>query len=339
MPYTFSVYLWILMRWQIAYNLPNSPIFSPTKILPCTVFIDSNFLLETHTLTAIKLRPLSVARALAIIVLLQPGGPYNNTPLGGSMLISVNAYLFMRVPSQDRQHQDCNLGVLQRPLNWLLEFLLYMLLASNVRPKHLGNFYGDLSHGSWPCFPQGCPQVSTIDTEIIQQGLLSIQTHMCDFYFCYALSSPIPPTVCVEVLVRVLHTELTLMVRKLLLLNHRCYLLCIVVQDLLSHIHEQHQPHYNDIWNNETHTHTRTQTHTYRVIQWNLKRRTWDIHRTLWSTYSSYINKFIWLKNHSPNSPRGLNSINTLILYLVMSTSLKLCGTVFRQNFNTYTIT
>ena len=101
----------------MAYNLPNSPIFSPTKIFPCTVFIDSNFLLETHTLTAIKLRPLSVARALAIIVLLQPGGPYNKTPLGGSMLISVNAYLFMRVPSQDWQHQGCNLGVLQRPLN------------------------------------------------------------------------------------------------------------------------------------------------------------------------------------------------------------------------------
>ena len=54
---------------------------------------------EIHTLTAIKLRPLSVARALAIIVLLQPGGPYNKTPLGGSMLTSVKAYLFVRVPS------------------------------------------------------------------------------------------------------------------------------------------------------------------------------------------------------------------------------------------------
>ena len=52
-----------------------------------------------HTLTAMKLRPLSVARALAIIVLLQPGGPYNNTPLGGSILISAKACLFIRMIS------------------------------------------------------------------------------------------------------------------------------------------------------------------------------------------------------------------------------------------------
>ena len=37
-----------------------------------------------YTLTDRKFKPLSVARALAIIVLLHPGGPYSNTPPGGS---------------------------------------------------------------------------------------------------------------------------------------------------------------------------------------------------------------------------------------------------------------
>jgi len=32
-----------------------------------------------------KFNPLSVARARAIMVLLQPGGPYNSTPRGGAM--------------------------------------------------------------------------------------------------------------------------------------------------------------------------------------------------------------------------------------------------------------
>lgn len=38
-----------------------------------------------------KLDPASVARALAIRVLLQPGGPYNNMPLGGRMPRRENA--------------------------------------------------------------------------------------------------------------------------------------------------------------------------------------------------------------------------------------------------------
>ena len=36
---TFSVYL-ILARkfWRIAHNMPNLPIFFPTKYFPCTIF-------------------------------------------------------------------------------------------------------------------------------------------------------------------------------------------------------------------------------------------------------------------------------------------------------------
>ena len=41
--------------------------------------------------TARKFIPDSVASALAISVLLQPGGPYNNTPLGGDIPILWNA--------------------------------------------------------------------------------------------------------------------------------------------------------------------------------------------------------------------------------------------------------
>lgn len=42
-------------------------------------------------LTAIKFEPASVASALAINVLLQPGGPYNRIPFGGRMPIRSNA--------------------------------------------------------------------------------------------------------------------------------------------------------------------------------------------------------------------------------------------------------
>ena len=40
---------------------------------------------------AMKLRPLSVARALAIMVLLHPGGPKSKTPFGGVIPSRENA--------------------------------------------------------------------------------------------------------------------------------------------------------------------------------------------------------------------------------------------------------
>lgn len=47
------------------------------------------------TLTAIKLSPVSVANALAIIVFEQPGGPYMSNPRGGLIfnLLNESAYL------------------------------------------------------------------------------------------------------------------------------------------------------------------------------------------------------------------------------------------------------
>lgn len=43
----------------------------------------THLLNNSGPLTAIKFNPPSVAKALAIIVLLQPGGPYNKIPRGG----------------------------------------------------------------------------------------------------------------------------------------------------------------------------------------------------------------------------------------------------------------
>ena len=50
-----------------------------------TAFSESptHLLNNSGPFTAKKLRPDSVANALAIKVLLQPGGPYKSTPLGG----------------------------------------------------------------------------------------------------------------------------------------------------------------------------------------------------------------------------------------------------------------
>jgi len=51
--------------------------------MPSVLVLTSNT--THHTFTAMKFNPLSVARARAIMVLLQPGGPYNSTPRGGAI--------------------------------------------------------------------------------------------------------------------------------------------------------------------------------------------------------------------------------------------------------------
>lgn len=51
----------------------------------------SMYIPTSGPLTAIKFEPASVASALAINVLLQPGGPYNKMPLGGRMPMRSNA--------------------------------------------------------------------------------------------------------------------------------------------------------------------------------------------------------------------------------------------------------
>ena len=52
--------------------------------------------LTSGPLTAIKFKPLSVASALAVMVLLHPGGPYSNTPLGASTPSRLNVSRWVR---------------------------------------------------------------------------------------------------------------------------------------------------------------------------------------------------------------------------------------------------
>jgi hypothetical protein len=49
------------------------------------------YILTSGPFTAIKFKPDSVANALAINVLLHPGGPYNKMPLGGRIPNLINA--------------------------------------------------------------------------------------------------------------------------------------------------------------------------------------------------------------------------------------------------------
>lgn len=70
-----------------AIHYPNSSQSLIEYIVLMTLKIEFSDI----TFTARKLSPLSVARALAIIVLEHPGGPYINIPLGWDIPILMNA--------------------------------------------------------------------------------------------------------------------------------------------------------------------------------------------------------------------------------------------------------
>ena len=86
------------------------------------------------TLTERKLSPLSVARAWAIMVLLQPGGPYSKTPRGGRIPRRENACGRAKAEAggQTAGQSRPDLWVPEGPLNGFLQLLLDPLLPSNV---------------------------------------------------------------------------------------------------------------------------------------------------------------------------------------------------------------
>eukprot|EP00732_Lithocolla_globosa_P007079 Lithocolla_globosa_v1_NODE_8663_length_795_cov_1.444595.p2 type:complete len:209 gc:universal NODE_8663_length_795_cov_1.444595:139-765(+) len=88
---------------SLSLLLPNASISSKKTMLGlaalalvnkvCTALSDSPTHLENNSgpLTAMKFRPDSVAKALAIRVFEQPGGPYRRMPLGGRMPMHWNS--------------------------------------------------------------------------------------------------------------------------------------------------------------------------------------------------------------------------------------------------------
>ena len=119
-----------------------------------------------------KFRPLSVASALAIIVLLQPGGPYKSTPWGAFIPNLVNTWERERGGGGEGGREDgreegreggreregerereraykvqhraqFHLRMFQRPFHRLPQLLFDLLLSPYVTPQHLYTWIGE----------------------------------------------------------------------------------------------------------------------------------------------------------------------------------------------------
>ena len=101
-------------------------------------YIDSS----SGPLTEMKFTSVSAARALAISVLPQPGGPESSSPLGGL-----------------RWKESEQLGVLQRPLDGLAQPLLDVLQPADVVPADVGHLDEHLADGRRLDLPQGLLEV------------------------------------------------------------------------------------------------------------------------------------------------------------------------------------
>ena len=99
-----------------------------------------------------KFTSVSAARALAISVLPQPGGPESSNPFGGLS-----------------RNERNRLGILHRPFHGLAQPLLHVLQSAHVVPTDVGNLDENLADGRRLHLAQGLLKILHRDFQLRQQ--------------------------------------------------------------------------------------------------------------------------------------------------------------------------